>query len=99
MRKTNYGYRNYANSSSTHRSRLIKTPIDGIFLLMAELIDLLREDATGTYNAICNDDYPLHTAKECAIVIYNKYLSFLQENPEADHIEVALEVIKLHGYS
>lgn len=53
-----------------------------------------RRDEKGFSNT-CTATYTDHPARDCATDFLNQITLFRYQNPDADHIEIALEVLRL----
>jgi hypothetical protein len=71
---------------------------DSAYLLLAAIINQLRSDAISSSRVKC-DVEPNHAARDCAIPILLGLNQFIAINSTADHIEISMELLRLHnGY-
>lgn len=85
---------------TTNLSYLINGPNDAAMLLVEGMIRQLHVDATSKRRKICDVvewNIPRHNTKECALAVLFAIEEYKDNNPGADGIEIALEVIRLHG--
>lgn len=78
------------------RTSLIRGPIDSSFLVVALMLEQLYKDARSNQGLLC-ETLDGHKARDCALTILHHLNSFRRDNPGADHIDIALELLRLHS--
>ena len=82
----------------TPYQKYVHGPTDASFLLVAVMLERLRLDVKLNGRVKCGDigDPNTHAVRDCAMVIMRDWNMYRADNPDADHVDLALELIRLH---
>lgn len=83
------------NSKYGPRNQFLAREIDSVFLLVARIVEQLHVDAKLSRRVKC-ETYDVHPSRDCALDMLQQLSIFRKDNSEADHLEIAMEIISLH---